>query len=466
MLKDISTAVNLLDKNNKFNEAYNNLANSTANSQRIELLKNKERGQKVTSGLITGAGDKITARNVITTNTGEQQVLTTIENLMTKYPEYKNGFDDIRKKRASVIVSDNTMNYPFRQVSSDDVISTPTYVPTDPVKPEDIETSQVNSTTVTKNKFNINSLYHDVSNINFYDNIYSDINTKKAIMSESIISYSDDGVVTRNSVGSENRLPTYRFIPSEHMEQTTITDSDNNVTTYAFQDLTVDQSNLHDRTLSSGIISDRLTRYKYAFCLDKVMVEHRNVTNVAGYVSKPFKVTVGTYVEIDVDTTEGIEYYVIDGEKETAILPRNVSEITDEKLFFGMMPRFVIMNPESITVKRNGILTGITTQSDLELFLTANTKENQTGESTYNNNDSYTITYKPTENARRYFPKTEMLRIKVIQRLLKGDVPKTVGSVKILQYNTPASWYLRSWDESEDYDFSDPKNRVVTVWNT
>lgn len=466
MPNNISAAVNVLDKKNKFNESYNNLANSAVNTQRIKLLEDRARGKKVASGLITGAGEKVIAKDIITTDTGEQQVLSAIQNLMARYPEYKSCLDDIKKKKSSAITSDNITEYRFRQINTDDEIPAPTYVSSDPVKPDNV--TQQDNSNVIKNQFNINDLYHDVDNISLYDNIYTDVNTKRLITSDNVISYSDDGTIIRTSVGSESRLPTYRLIPNTQMEQTTVTDAtpSDSVTKYMFRDQTVDQSNLHDRTLSSEVISSKQVKYKYLFCLDGVSVEHRSITNTAGYISAPFSTVSGTYIEIEVDTAQGVEYSVIDGEDEIPILPKNVTEIIDEKLFFGMMPRFTIMNPEDITVKRNGILTGITTQRDLELFLTVNTKNSQTGESSYNNSDVYTVTYKPEESARRYFPKTDTLRIKVIQRVLLKQTPKTIGNVKILQYNTPASWYLRSWDQDSEYNPTDPRYRMVRTWNT
>ena len=466
MPKNISTAVNVLDRKHKFDEYYNNLANSAVNTQRMKLLEDKARGKKVTSGLVTGSGEKAVVRKVITTDTGEQQVLSAVEQLMVRYPEYNSCLDDIRKKESSTIASDNSTEYHFRKINTDDETPAPTYVSSDPVKPDNVtETSNSN---VTKKRFNINDLYRDVDNINLYDNIYTDINTKRLITSDNVVSYSDEGTVIRTSVGSESRLPTYRLIPNTQMEQTTVTDVTpyNNVTKYMFQDQTVDQSNLHDRTLNSEVVSNKQVKYKYLFCLDGVSVEHRSVTDTAGYVSAPFLTADGTYIEIEVDTAQGVEYSVIDGEDEIPILPKDITEIVDEKLFFGMMPRFTIMNPEDITVKCNGILTGITTQRDLELFLKVNTENSQTGESSYNNNDVYTVTYKPEESARRYFPKTNTLRIKVIQRVLLKQTPKTVGNVKVLQYNTPASWYLRSWDDDSEYNPADPKYRMVRTWNT
>lgn len=466
MPKNISTAVNILDRKNKFNESYNNLANSAVNTQRIKLLEDKARGRKVASGLVTGSGEKAITKEVITTDTGEQQVLSAVEQLMARYPEYKSCLDDIRKKESSAIVSDNSTEYRFKKINADDEAPAPTYVPSDPVKPDNV--TETSNSSVTKNRFNINDLYHDVDNINLYDNVYTDINTKKLITSDNVVSYSDEGTVIRTSAGSESRLPTYRLIPNTQMEQTTVTDTTpyNSVTKYMFQDQTVDQSNLHDRTLNSEVVSNKQVKYKYLFCLDGVSIEHRSVTDAAGYVSAPFATVNGTYIEIEVDTAQGVEYSVIDGEDEIPILPKNVTEIIDEKLFFGMMPRFTIMNPEDITVKRNGVLTGISTQHDLELFLTVNTKNSQTGESSYNNNDVYTVTYKPKESACRYFPKTNTLRIKVIQRVLLKQTPKTVGNVKVLQYNTPASWHLRSWDQDSEYNPADPRYRTVRTWNT
>ena len=464
MNKNISSLTETLSKNNRAEESYNNKINSAAISLRKMELENRSKGNKVSSGVISATGNNKTVKNVITTTTGEQKVLAAIQTLMDKYPGYNDGLHDIRTKGASVVVSDNLTNYPYRVISDSTQVEKPTYVASDPDKPDDSVTS---AKITTKTSFDVNNLYENVKKINPYENVYVDIGTKK-ILSDKALSYFDEGIVTQTSPGNSQRLPTYRLTPSDQIKQDTTSNSDifSNVSPYTFNDRELSQDLYHERTIAKNVAYSTEVKYKYLYCFNNISLEHRSIENTAGSISKPITVNNNSYLELTAETTYGVEYSIIDGQDEIPILPKDLVEIVDEKLFFGMMPRFTIMNSDDITVKRNGVKIGITSQKELELFLMADTTEEQTGESSYDNTNLYTITYKPSGRYQRYFPKSEQIKVKVIQRILADQVPKTLGVIKIVQHNIPGSWYLDSKKDDNDYNPIDQRFKAVQIWNT
>lgn len=460
MDKNIADISLLLNRKNRLNEAYNNIANSTINKQRQQDLEQKEQNSKVTSGFSNSAVNNAIVKNVITTDIGNQKVLFAIEDLMKKYPGYSDGLKDIRTKGTVVITSDNTEKYPFRTINSsqDDTM---TYVKSDPDKPDITDTV---SATVTSDRFDINSLYDSTNNIDLYGKKYHDTVTGKQISTNNIVSFSDEGIITRLSLGTANNLPSYKLMPSDQIEQDTIVNMTENITPYTFKDKIKGHELFHEQALGDSVKSTKNIMYKYAYCLDNVIIQQRAVAPCAGFLSKPVSVSNTSYIELVVENVDGTEYYVIDGSEEVPILPKDTIQIIDEKLFFGMMPRFVIMNPDNITVKCNGIMTGINTQHDLELFLMTKTSENKNGESSYKDDNIYTVSYQPSEEARRYFPKTNSIRIKVIQRNLFDKIPKLIGNIKLLHYKVSQPWNLNKTDI--DYDGTEQRFKAVRTWNT
>jgi len=466
MDKNSANAARILIKNSNVNNSYDNFANSSVILQRAKELEERSKGDKVTTGIINAAGTNVITKNIMSTDIGQHKVLASIEALMEKYPGYTDGLRDIRTKGATVIRSDNYYEYPFRTIADPSQLSPPTYVASDPVKPDSTE-SKTEQTLTDKKSFDINDLYEGVESINLYENTYLNSNTQQAITSSNVISYSDEGIITQNSFGNGERLATYQLVPSEQITQNTVADNGIyvNVSPYVFKDKIVGQDDYHERTVLPDVRTNNEVRYRYFYCLDGITAEQRNIVTTAGYVSKPVKVAKNVYVELAADNVNNIEYSILDGNDETPVLPQDLDIITDERLFFGMMPRFTIMNPSDIVVKRNNVQIGITTQRELELFIMADNTTNSTGESSYNNNNVYTITYRPTENSRRYFTKSEIIRVKVIQRIPAGTIPDPIGNVKLYQYNVPGSWYLSSVTADSDYNPSDPRFRVVGTWN-
>lgn len=467
MRKDITTVVQLLTQEDKNNKAYENIAVSNVISQRSKELSERSKAAKVSSGLINATGNDVIAKSIFVTDTGKQQISSAIESLTIKYPSYYDALHDIRTRSSEKLTSDNLSEYTFYDINNGPQIPAPTYVSSDPIKPKE-QVQLPDSTSKQIHKFNVKEMYPNTNNINLDENRYIDINTGHSINSNNAIYYSDEGIVEQTSVSNGEKLATYKFIPSDQIIQnTTINTGDHtNFTLYRFQDKVTGHDMLHERSVSKNVITSNEVKYKYPYMFDGITVERRNIFTVAGYVSKPIKVVTGSYVELAVDTVNNIEYSIIDGKDETPILPKDLTEIVDEKLFFGMSPRFTVMNPNDIIVKRNGSQIGITTLHELELFLTADTSTDRTRESSYKNEYTYTITYKPAENARRYFPHSDSIKVKVIQRVPFEQLPQTIGTVKLLQYNNSEIWHLSSHAEDKDLDYFDPKLRMMNAWNT
>lgn len=463
-MDNISANVQASNKKYKNNDAYDNTINSAAIANSSQQITYKINNDKVAAGDINATGNNI-VKDVLVMPT-QQRVLTAIDQIISKYPAYGDGAADISKRKSTTIVSDNDKNYSFLPIIDITTIKEPTVVPSDPSKPDTV-TFTVNQSD--ESRFDISDIYQNTDNINMYENRYVDITSKQQILNADVVSFSDEGIVLETGVGTSKTMPTYSLIPSDYLEQSTIINDDDFVkfSVHTIKDRTVTDDIYHERVLGSDITSTEQTRYKYSYGISNVTAEYRNMVSAAGFISRPVTVVPNLFVELETDITYGIEYSIIEDEKETPILPKGLTEIIDEKLFFGMMPRFIILNPNDIIVKRNGIVTGITTQQQLELFLIADTITAQTGESSFSDDAVYTITYKPGENAGKYFPKTDTIKVKVIQRKPVNQEPEPVKSIKLLQAVTTGSIYLDNLRTTEEYnDSNDQIRKEVKIWST
>lgn len=454
MAKNLSSAMVSLEKLNSYNEYYDNIANSAIIEQENNKLKNKASSSKVSSGLITATGNNVIVSNVSINN--DQKISTAINKVEQNYSNRSSALQDIMNKGSAKISTDNYKNYTYQSLQSAEVIA-PTFVATDPDKPE------VSNVTVqsSSSNFDINNLYSGTNSVNLYENTYSDNYSSTKISSDNMTSFSNEGAVVQLPYINSEGLPGYHFIPAEQIVQNTTVEKNDftSVIPYEFKDDIIGQDFLHERTVNSTINSKIDTGYKYLYCLDGVVFENRRIVRAAGFISEPIKIEQGSYVELSAETIDGIEYSIIDGNEEVPILPKNVTVVTNEKLFFGMMPRFTIADSEDLIVKKNDIQIGVTTLRELEIFLMADASRDQTQESSFRNDNFYTITYKPIQSAQRYFPKNSTVKVKVIQRHITDNPPESIGAIKLLQSSGKNSWYLSSYEQDSDYNAYNPSYR-------
>lgn len=463
-MDDIAAYVQILSKKNKNNDSYDNIVNSAIIVNSSQQAAYKINNDKVATGNINATGDNI-VKNVLVMPT-QQRTLTAINQVINKYPTYGDGVADISRKNSVSVISNNDKNYEFVPTVDITTIKEPTVVLSDPSNP-DTTSSTVHQSDISH--FDINDIYQNTDNINMYENRYVNINSKQQILNTDVVSFSDEGIILETGIGSSKTMPTYSLIPNDYLEQSTITDYDDfaKFSTYIIKDKTVTDDMYHERVLGTSIVSTEQVKYKYFYGIGNVTAEYHNIVSAAGFISEPIAVTPNLFVELEANTTYGVEYSVIEGEKETPILPKGLTEVIDEKLFFGMMPRFVILNPNDIIVKRNDVITGITTQRQLELFLIADTVTDQTGGSSFFDDAVYTITYKPGESAGRYFPKTDSIKVKVVQREPVNQEPEPVKTIKLLQAITTGSVYLDNLRTKGEYnDSNDQIRKEVKIWST
>ena len=454
-----ASAMTKLTGTNKKNKAYTGLARSLVISAKNNIITEKNMGTKVSGADINVAGKGDIVQNLLVTQTGEDKVLSAINNLIDQYPSYTQAASQLTDISSSTISSDNNNNYVYATLPSETATVSAGFAASDPSQPDNVEDKLAylysrKSTEDTVPAFNINSLYHSDNNINLNNNTYKNKNTGEDISNETVLYASAAGIITEKD--SPMGLPIYRLVSSSELEQTTNDDS-NKMTPFMFQDNTVGQETLHYRTVKSNVQTTQQTKYRYNIGFDNIKLAKKSVKDIGGYLSRDIVLGSCGYFTLSCDTYQGVEFYIVDGKAETPILPVQQATVENEKLFFGLMPRFEISNPDNIVVKKNGVITDITTLESLRLFLTANTGDIR-DESFYDTVNLYTISYTPKESAHEYVPKSKSIKLKIISR--KGiGIPQIVKAVTLNKYGTNIDWYLSSIDSSKHYNPNDLRNR-------
>lgn len=175
----------------------------------------------------------------------------------------------------------------------------------------------------------------------------------------------------------------------------------------------------------------RTVRTAYYFGIDKVEVSQCKYEKKSAYLSPYIDIGDASYIELEVDKNlmGRIEFYVVDGETESAILPLNDKVVQDEKLFWNLPTRFTIDQNQRIVIKKNNIVTTMTMDSLNSEDFGPNT---------------FTITYTPAEQSHRYAPKNSKIRIKVIQRCDDDEVPAVIRNMVIHKHGGRKIWNIKA----------------------
>lgn len=454
-----ASAMTKLTGTNKKNKAYTGLARSLVISAKNNTITEKNMGTKVSGADINVAGKGDVVQSLLITQTGENKVLSAINNLIDQYPSYAQATSQLTDISSATIASDNNNDYVYTAVPSGSTVESAGFATSDPAQPDSVEDKlsylySKRNTEDTVPVFNVSNLYRSDNNINLNSNTYKNKNTGEDISNETVLYASSVGIITEKD--SPMGLPIYHLIPSSELEQTTDDDS-GKMTPFTFQDNTAGQETLHYRTVKSNIQTTQQTRYRYSVGFDDIKLAKKSFKNIGGYLSRDIVLGTCGYFTLSCETYQGVEFYIIDGKTEIPILPVQQTTVEDEKLFFGLMPRFEISNPDNIVVKKNGVITDITTLESLRLFLTANTGDIR-NESSYDTINLYTISYIPKESAHKYVPKSKSIKLKIISRKGVG-IPQIIKAVTLNKYGTSIDWYLSSIDSSKHYNPNDLRNR-------
>lgn len=175
--------------------------------------------------------------------------------------------------------------------------------------------------------------------------------------------------------------------------------------------------------------TQEVNKATYFFGIDLITSHYRVLNNTNGMIFKNVSIGRCSFIELAasmvVNESCSVEFYIIDGTKEVPILPVSCDRIVNEKLFFNMNPRFSVDVKKDIEVKKNGQIIQRTISGLENLDL-------QDG--------LYTISYTPTD-AYRYFPESESINIKVIQRMYDEKAePSYVKNLLVRKYGGGIPW--------------------------
>ena len=104
-----ASAMTKLTGTNKKNKAYTGLARSLVISAKNNIITEKNMGTKVSGADINVAGKGDIVQNLLVTQTGEDKVLSAINNLIDQYPSYTQAASQLTDISSSTISSDNLL---------------------------------------------------------------------------------------------------------------------------------------------------------------------------------------------------------------------------------------------------------------------------------------------------------------------------------------------------------------------
>ncbi len=249
----------------------------------------------------------------------------------------------------------------------------------------------------------------------------TDVSTGREIKQDNIVVTSDTGVVELYGANS------MRLTPAEQVESKPVYVDG----AYEIQDKPKlpERPNLAEFTPKSS--TGRTVRTAYYFGIDAIEVSSNEYERKSAYLSPYIEIGEASYIELEVkrNRPSRIEFYILDGSTENAILPLGDTIVQDEKLFWNLPTRFTINQNKSIVVKKNGIATTMTLDSlSAEAF----------------GPNTFSVTYSPTEQSHRYVPKNSKIRIKVIQRCEDGEVPAVIQSMVIHKHGGEGIWNIKA----------------------
>lgn len=179
-----------------------------------------------------------------------------------------------------------------------------------------------------------------------------------------------------------------------------------------------------------NLIIDKDKYYYYLFGIDNLQIQHVKIDSQSCFISKEVKIDEireNEHLTLSVeDSIErgSIEYNIVDGTDVIPILPENIKQVVDEKIFYKMPLRFNYDSTKPIIIKRNGDIIKMNLQEAIN--------KNEKGV-------TYTVSYTPIVN-----PVTKLLnskiKIKVIIRKYQEDFNSFIKTINIKKYGGGKLW--------------------------
>ena len=161
--------------------------------------------------------------------------------------------------------------------------------------------------------------------------------------------------------------------------------------------------------------------YEYIFGIDSLEL-YSSLSAPSGFTSTTINIGNVDFIELSAEEEGDClnEYYIVDGLEEKPILPKQITRIK-EKIFPGLSLRFEPQTSESVSLTKNGRPDSRSLQ-DLDKLT---------------NDGEYILEYTPQENSHYVHPKSNEIKLKVIQR--KSG---TIKSLVILKHGGEKLWHI------------------------
>ena len=436
---NLYNAVNTVNNKKLNNNLYNNSAINRLIKNMSIKLKEKDINDKIADGSLYGIGSD-NVKNIISDHqtSNISSVINSTPNILDMTNAYKEYNESLKKKEIETKEEEITVvdSDPDRPVELNDRIILST---------EDIQ----NYMPKPKYKFSLGKLYNETKKIDVDNNTYTNKLNNENINKDVVVSSSSYGIIIENPITNYNSIPTYKLIPSEYLTQeTNVQENDfNKMPIEMISHDTFGNDSMHRQSVSYGVNTEEILKYKYGFGLAKISASQNLIEKTAGFISSYIDVSNCRWIELETDSMQNVEYYIVEEKNETPILPIHTNYIYDEKLFYGLMPRFTIKNPNDIVVKKNGEITAINNLNDLCLFLSVNNTDVEVNQSSFLQENEYTISYEPDNTATVYFPTTDKIRLKIIKRNIENDRITDIDTIKIHKYSNKTNWTLSSRED-------------------
>lgn len=243
------------------------------------------------------------------------------------------------------------------------------------------------------------------------------VRTSRSVSSAAVISNTELGIVESLKEG-------WRFLPADELERKE-THLDGPYQLPPSPQLTqrVPGEKFNAKCCAAG---GEITNY--FFGLDALEIAERLPDDANGVILDSIMLGNCSYIELSADLAFGsggaVEFYIVDGIKEIAILPLECDRVSNERIFFNLPLRFAVDKEKAITVKKNGLT--VSSSSDL-----ADLKIDR---------GTYTIDYTPLA-AWQYRPENDRIAIKIVQRCYEKDgVPPYLRGLLIRKYGGEVPW--------------------------
>lgn len=183
-------------------------------------------------------------------------------------------------------------------------------------------------------------------------------------------------------------------------------------------------------TLSISESIESLSKYVYHFGIDSLAAYDISANQNCVFVSDDIEldnIDNNAYIQLIVEDhcpdNTSIEYYIIDNDHTTPILPFSAITIENEKLFADLPTRFDIAD-NNYVIRKNGAVENIGL-ADINFN---------------KQSDIYTISYSPVINY-NYYPQSKTIKIKAILRqYLEDSATPSISSIKIKKYGGGILW--------------------------